>query len=533
MNESSNHPAGEGTTFLRVVLVLAATIVVLAGVRLGAPVLNPIFFAVVLTLLFSPVYSWLLRRGLPAPLALLVMLVLLAAIFVGFSLILGGSIGRFTERVGFYTAQLDGQVDGLDALLERLGLSDVDLREVVEPSALTDALGAILSGISAFLSNLFLILMIMLFLLGEGPAMMDRLRASAGTDNPQVASLTAVGRGVVRQFGLRAVVNLVTGAGVTVLLFLLGVDFPLLWGILTFFLSFVPYIGLVLAVTPAVVLALAESGVTRAVLVIAGVVVINILAENVLSPMMMGRGLNVSPTIVFLSFVFWAWLLGGPGAFLALPITLFLAVMFGTFPGTRWLASLIGAGGTAPGAVPRKRNPIESRDRRRARGDSERRTGAAWYRVRPRTLALSEGGRTRGPNRRERAACTMGRRDVPTVRRCGLGRPTRDAAPVRSRPQGRLEGRRSVPRPPRPRGLPPGERDDLLRPRGGLERVGLLVLQRHHADHRRLRGPRPRHGGREDLHHGLHLRGPGRHRRVHQRPGEAHLRQTAETGGRR
>ena len=141
--------------------------------------------------------------------------------------------------------------------------------------------------------------------------MMDRLRAGASGDNPQVERLTTIGSSVVRQFGLRAIVNLVTGAGVTILLFSLGVDFPLLWGILTFFLSFVPYIGLVLAVTPAVVLALAEFGVSRAVLVIAGVIVINILAENVLSPMMMGRGLNISPTIVFLSFVFWAWLLGG------------------------------------------------------------------------------------------------------------------------------------------------------------------------------------------------------------------------------
>ena len=364
MNESSNYPAGERTgigeavttalrqpSFLRVMLVLAATVVVLVGIRLGAPILNPIFFAVVLTLLFSPVYSWLLRRGLPAPLALLVMLVLLAVLFLGLTFILGGSISRFTERVGFYTAQLNGQVDSLDALIERLGLSNVDLRDVVKPSALTDAIGAVLSGISGFLSDLFLILMIMLFLLGEGPAMMNRLRASASSDNPQVASLTTVGQSVVRQFGLRAVVNLVTGAGVTVLLFVLGVDFPLLWGILTFFLSFVPYIGLVLAVTPAVVLALAEFGVTRAVLVIAGVVVINILAENVLSPMMMGRGLNISPTIVFLSFIFWAWLLGGPGAFLALPITLFLAVMFGTFPETRWLASLIGAGGADTGAA--------------------------------------------------------------------------------------------------------------------------------------------------------------------------------------
>jgi predicted PurR-regulated permease PerM len=339
------------TSFLRVMLVLAATVVVLVGIRLRAPILNPIFFAVVLTLLFSPIYSWLKRRGLPSPLALVIMLVVIAAIFVALFFILGVSISKFSGRVGFYTSQLNSQLVDLDALLERLQFSNVDLRDVIKPSALTDALGTILSGIAGFLSDLFLILVIMLFLLAEGPAMMDRLRAGASGDNPQVERLTTIGRSVVRQFGLRAIVNLVTGAGVTVLLFLLGVDFPLLWGILTFFLSFVPYIGLVLAVTPAVGLALAEFGVSRAALVIAGVIVINILAENILSPMMMGRGLNISPTIVFLSFVFWAWLLGGPGAFLALPITLFVAVMFDTFPETRWLASLIGVADVNTSAV--------------------------------------------------------------------------------------------------------------------------------------------------------------------------------------
>jgi len=95
-----------------------------------------------------------------------------------------------------------------------------------------------------------------------------------------------------------------------------------------------------------VLLALAEFGLGRALLVIAGMTIINILAENVLSPMMMSRGLSISPTVVFLSFIFWAWLLGGPGAFLALPITLFVAVMLDTFPETRWLANLVGISST-------------------------------------------------------------------------------------------------------------------------------------------------------------------------------------------
>src|SRR5215216_7414202 len=363
MNESTNNPAGERTgigeavttalrqpSFLRVMLFLAATVVVLVGIHLSAPILNPILFAVVLSLLFYPVYSWLRRHSIPTPLALLIMLVGLTILFVALFFILGVSITRFSERVGFYVAQLDVELGNVDALLERLGLTNSDVREAVNPSALVGALAAVLSGIANFLSNLFLILMIMLFLLGEGPAMMNRLRASAGREHPQVERLTTVGRSVVRQFGLRAIVNLVTGAGVTVLLVVLGVDFPLLWGILTFFLSFVPYVGLFIALTPAVVLALAEFGLSRALIFIVGVIVINVVAENVLSPMLMGRGLNLSPTVVFLSFILWAWILGGPGAFLAVPITLFVAIMLQTFPETRWLASLMGASSPSSGA---------------------------------------------------------------------------------------------------------------------------------------------------------------------------------------
>ena len=353
VNEPPNDPPAKGIvgaagsarerpTFSRVLLVLAGTVVVFVGMRLAAPILNPILFAVVLSLLFGPIYAWLGRRGVPRPLGLVIMLVGLTLLFLIIFYVLGASIARFSAAIGSYSAGLNEQLAAIEPLVDRTGLSGVDLRDVVEPRALTGAVGVVLSGIAGFLSNLFLILMIVLFLLAEGPALMDRLRASTGTDHPQVERLAFVGQGVVRQFGLRAIVNLVTAIGITVLLLVLGVDFALMWGILAFFLSFVPYFGLVLAVAPAVLLALAEFGLGRALLVIAGVTIINILAENVLSPMMMSRGLSISPTVVFLSFIFWAWLLGGPGAFLALPITLFVAVMLETFPETRWLANLVG-----------------------------------------------------------------------------------------------------------------------------------------------------------------------------------------------
>jgi AI-2 transport protein TqsA len=361
MNEATNNLAddksgiGETITsalrqpsFLRVVLLLAALVVVFVGMRLAAPVLNPILFAVVLALLFSPIYAWLRRHRIPTPLALVIMLVGLTLLFLAIAGILGVSIARFSGDIASYTSNLNGQLDNIQSLTKTLGVSKADLQNALSPSALTSAIGAVLSGVADFLSNLFLILIIVLFLLAEGPDMMNRLRASAGEDHPQVARLTIFGRNVVRQLGLRAIVNLATGTGVVLLLFVLRVDFPLMWGILAFFLSFIPWIGLPLAVAPAVVLALAEHGLTSALLVIAGVIVINILAENALSPMLMGRGLSISPTVLFLGFIFWAWLLGGPGAFLAAPLTIFLILMLETFPETRWLANVMGMGGAEP-----------------------------------------------------------------------------------------------------------------------------------------------------------------------------------------
>jgi AI-2 transport protein TqsA len=372
-NDSVDDKSGIGETIttalrqpsmLRVMLALAATVVVFVGMRLAAPIFNPILFAVVLALLFSPIYAWLIRHRIPTPLALVIMLVGLSVLFLGLFLLLGVSIARFSGEIGSYTSKLSGQLDEIQNLTKSLGVTTADLHKALSPSALTGAIGTILSGVADFLSDLFLILVIVLFLLAEGPAMMNRLRASTGPEHPQVARLAVFGRNVVRQLGLRAIVNLVTAAGVVVLLLVLRVDFPLMWGILAFFLSFIPWIGLPLAVAPAVVLALAEHGLTSAVLVIVGVIVINVLAENALSPMLMGRGLSISPTILFIGFLFWAWLLGGPGAFLAAPLTIFLVLMLDTFPETRWLASVMGMGGPDPDVPVPEEQAVEPTERR-------------------------------------------------------------------------------------------------------------------------------------------------------------------------
>src|SRR5215207_8433137 len=178
MNEASNNPvdgkSGIGETittalrqpsFLRVMLCLAATVVVFVGMRLAAPILDPILFAVVLALLFSPIYAWLRRHRVPTPLALIIMLVGLTVLFLAIAGILGVSIARFSGDIGSYTSKLNDQLDNIQNLTKTLGISKADLHQALSPSALTGAIADILSGVADFLSDLFLILIIVLFLL--------------------------------------------------------------------------------------------------------------------------------------------------------------------------------------------------------------------------------------------------------------------------------------------------------------------------------------------------------------------------------
>ena len=141
--------------------------------------------------------------------------------------------------------------------------------------------------------------------------------------------------------------NLITGAGISLFLLLLGVDFALLWGVLTFFLSFIPYIGIVVATIPAVLLAWAEYGPAWAILVIIGVMIANGVAENVVAPKLIGKGLSISPLVVFLSFFFWSWVLGPLGMFLSMPLTVIVLLVLESFDETRWLARTVSTMPTA------------------------------------------------------------------------------------------------------------------------------------------------------------------------------------------
>jgi predicted PurR-regulated permease PerM len=323
------------------VSLVAGIVIVLGAMHLASAVVSPFLLGLVLALIFWPLYVWLKGHGLGTLPALIV---LLAGLVLGsglLALLIAYSVNEMAARLSMYTNHLSAQLQGLDASAASHGLNGMSLANVLSPDRINGAFGALVGGLTDALAQAFVILLLLLFFLVEGPALVNRLRLGFDQGDPNQVRLVAFGREVAQYFALRAAVNAVTGAGVALVLWLLGVDFPLLWGVLTFFLSFIPYIGMFLASVPSVLLAWAEFGLGHAVVVAVALTVVNATAENLVQPALMHRGLHLSPTFVFVSVFFWGWLLPGGGSFLAIPISLGLLVLLSNFPDARWFTATV------------------------------------------------------------------------------------------------------------------------------------------------------------------------------------------------
>ena len=127
----------------------------------------------------------------------------------------------------------------------------------------------------------------------------------------------------VRQY---LVITAGTGLGFAILVYILmrvvGTDLALVWAVLAFVMNFVPNVGIILSLVPPVILTMLEFGWQRAVVILAGFVVLNFVVDNVIKPRFMQSGLDVPPLLGLLSLVVWGYLLGAPGALLAIPLTI-------------------------------------------------------------------------------------------------------------------------------------------------------------------------------------------------------------------
>jgi len=200
------------------------------------------------------------------------------------------------------------------------------------------------ANLSDVFANTFLILLTVIFMLLEASSVPVKLRAALGGGS-QVAmdKMGQVALGVNRYLAIKTVVSLVTGAVIAVWLAILGVDYPLLWGLLAFMLNYVPNIGSIIAAIPALLLALIQLDIGSTILVAAGYMATNIVMGNVIEPRIMGKGVGLSTLVVFLSLVFWGWVLGPVGMLLSVPLSMVAKIVLESNEQTRWLAIMLGS----------------------------------------------------------------------------------------------------------------------------------------------------------------------------------------------
>ena len=359
----------------------ASFVIVVAGLREGASILLPFALALFLAVMSMPLMFWLQLRRVPAPLAIVLTMLVIGVVF-GALIMLGtqavadfqDQLPGYRERVrALYASWVTGWVAGLSAQIG-IQLDQYLTFELIDPGVLVDLFGRTAARVAGFLTNTFLVLLIMTFVLGEAMVFPFKFRAIMGRregegERRRVTTvvpkdrrrMTKIVREVQEYLGIKTLMSLTTGLLIGVLAWFAGLDFPILLGLIGFVLNYIPTVGSILAAVPALLLSVVQFGsLANFALVVVGYGAINTVFGNILEPNLMGRRLGLSTLVVILSLLFWAWVWGPVGALLAVPLTMVVKIMLENTEDLRWVAILLDK--SPPQSVPSfaAPNPSES-----------------------------------------------------------------------------------------------------------------------------------------------------------------------------
>ena len=215
---------------------------------------------------------------------------------------------------------------------------------MTSPQGLLQLAVSFVGGIVSGLTNSGLIILTTIFFLVEALAMPRKVQSVAQKSSPSVQRILLLFQELRQYMAINAGVGLLTAIINVILLTIMGIEFAVLWGILAFFLSFIPNVGFVISVIPPALMALLQYGPREMLIVIVAYNVINFLADNVVKPRFIEKGVNISVLQTFLSLILWGWVLGPIGAILAVPMAIIIQAVFNSRPETRWLGYLMGSG---------------------------------------------------------------------------------------------------------------------------------------------------------------------------------------------
>lgn len=329
---------------LSVLAIAAALVIIIAGIHQAQSVMASFLVAVFLATLGTPPVLWLESKRIPTVGAVLLVVAVMVTVLLVAGVIVGASINSFYSELPVYQTRFQQQMVAFESFLASKGVVGMDkgvlgyfnLGEVMNLTA------RLFTELGSTLSNIVLILLTVVFILFEASSFPVKLRAVLGDPRQEFSHFTTFVGDIKRYMIIKSLISLTTGILIGLWLFILGVDFPVLWGFLAFLLNYVPSIGSTIAAVPAVLLAFVQLGIGHAAMVTAGYMTLNFVLDNVIETKLMGRRLGLSTLIVFLSLIFWGSLLGPVGMVLCIPLTMTLKFACENNKSTRWIAVLLG-----------------------------------------------------------------------------------------------------------------------------------------------------------------------------------------------
>jgi len=339
---------GRGVIYM---VAAACIFIILFGIRGSAYILNPILLAAVITITVLPIPGRLKKRGLPGWLSLVLTIIVVVAMLGLVILVIFLSVTALAQDLPQYLD--DGSSDTsspetttTDTETSDSSTTDTDTdtsstSSTSTPSGLQEIIERVIESVVNLLVQFGWALVIFFFMISAAISLPTPSRLGLDPNAPAVGRLSSITEDVRKYMTVLTGINFLVGLGDMIFLLILGVDYAILWGLLAWFMGYIPSIGFMIALIPPVLLAYAQYGLQTALIVLIGYILINGGVQNFIQPKVMGDRLRISPAVVFIGLFVWGYLLGGIGAILAVPLTTLLLIALENLPGTRNLAILM------------------------------------------------------------------------------------------------------------------------------------------------------------------------------------------------
>ncbi len=326
----------------KALLIVAALFVVLAGLKTAANILVPFLLSLFIAIICAPIVKKIESFKIPKPLAVVAVIVVFVTLVVYIAGLVGKSLIELSQLLPDYLEQLKVE---LSWVIENLAKFNIVLtRELIaeyfNPAVAMRLAADMLSGLGGVMTNLFLITVTVVFMF-EASSLPKKIYLALDEPEIKMQQIHRFLSSVNHYLAIKTLVSMATGASVTLMLWAVGLDFYLLWGVLAFLLNYIPNIGSIIAAVPAILLAILQLGLGPASFIGLGYLAINVIMANLIEPRYLGRGLGISTLVVFLSLVFWGWLLGSAGMLLSVLLTMVIKIALENSQDGKWLAILL------------------------------------------------------------------------------------------------------------------------------------------------------------------------------------------------